>query len=706
MGFFEDIFLGEDERKKKENAAEMEGGPSEPRLIPNLSSIADSVVRRCSRILLLSMEQLQQSFEAEIPDHFKQPTSYARNLVEYCSYKALCVETQCPDHLADKEFSLLTFDMMLAWEAPDTETESLLKANACSNHPEFDDDNEGSLFYACATRMASQIDGKMTVGLEAFARIASACASVADPITVHNLFDALTSSSGGCLHFLIYDKYLKSLYKVFKSMKHISGQHRNLNFNLADGEIILEVDARSILQHNGISTRPGRLTLTSHALYFEASGIGSYDKAVIYNLSKDLKQVVKRELTGPWGARLFDKAVMYKSDSVAEPIYLEFSGHSHRDYWFAIIQEVLNVNKFIRKYNLRSFQKAEALSKAALGIFRHHALKEAFHVTPSHFKSILAFNLAEKLPKGDKILEALYNHLELMQVGYQNNADVVTASEEKPLAGPLPDSLYTLIRIGFLLPKEDNPEGNDILVHNIHVGQTCPLQMAVRESVCYSGRVEAARATLYQVKVEDIDTNLAVIKDLLFPLSQLGKLLSHLASWEDPFKSKVFLFLILYLLYRGWVWYILPCALVSAAVCMFWHKHHGSGKPIKAFQVTPPPNRNPVELLLMLQDGVSQLQTNVQGGTIALLKLRALLIAAFPQTTNKVAITLVIVAIAVSLVPFRHLLVLVLLEIYTRHMPLRKESSEKLVRRIKEWWSRIPAAPIQIGAQEEHNNSR
>lgn len=33
----------------------------------------------------------------------------------------------------------------------------------------------------------------------------------------------------------------------------------------------------------------------------------------------------------------------------------------------------------------------------------------------------------------------------------------------------------------------------------------------------------------------------------------------------------------------------------------------------------------------MLQDGVSQLQTNVQGGTIALLKLRALLIAAFPQ---------------------------------------------------------------------------
>lgn len=78
------------------------------------------------RILLLSAEQLQQSFEDELPDHSNQPTSYARNLVEYCAHKALRVETQRPDHLADKGFSLLTFDMMLAWEAPDMETEFLL----------------------------------------------------------------------------------------------------------------------------------------------------------------------------------------------------------------------------------------------------------------------------------------------------------------------------------------------------------------------------------------------------------------------------------------------------------------------------------------------------------------------------------------------------------------------------------------------------
>lgn len=60
----------------------------------------------------------------------------------------------------------------------------------------------------------------------------------------------------------------------------------------------------------------GRLTLTNRALYFEAFGVGSYDKPVIYDLEMDLRQVLKRELTGPLGARLFDKAIMYKSTSM------------------------------------------------------------------------------------------------------------------------------------------------------------------------------------------------------------------------------------------------------------------------------------------------------------------------------------------------------------------------------------------------------
>jgi hypothetical protein len=52
----------------------------------------------------------------------------------------------------------------------------------------------------------------------------------------------------------------------------------------------------------------------------------------------------------------------------------------------------------------------------------------------------------------------------------------------------------------------------------VQIGGTSSVQMALERSVGYSGRVEAARATLDQVRVEDIDTNVAVLKVLFFLL--------------------------------------------------------------------------------------------------------------------------------------------------------------------------------------------
>jgi hypothetical protein len=57
----------------------------------------------------------------------------------------------------------------------------------------------------------------------------------------------------------------------------------------------------------------GRLTLTDHALYFESIGVVSYDKPKKFDLSGNFRQTVRPELTGPWGARLFDKAILCKS---------------------------------------------------------------------------------------------------------------------------------------------------------------------------------------------------------------------------------------------------------------------------------------------------------------------------------------------------------------------------------------------------------
>jgi hypothetical protein len=73
----------------------------------------------CIRILLVRPEDLQKQFEQEAAASAKTPSKYAKNLLEYCSFRALSVSAQVAEHLNDKDFRRLSYDMMLAWEAPD-----------------------------------------------------------------------------------------------------------------------------------------------------------------------------------------------------------------------------------------------------------------------------------------------------------------------------------------------------------------------------------------------------------------------------------------------------------------------------------------------------------------------------------------------------------------------------------------------------------
>lgn len=59
-----------------------------------------------------------------------------------------------------------------------------------------------------------QVDMESTVGVEAFSRIAPAIPTIADVITCFNLFDVLSTSSGGRLSFAVYEKYLVELERL------------------------------------------------------------------------------------------------------------------------------------------------------------------------------------------------------------------------------------------------------------------------------------------------------------------------------------------------------------------------------------------------------------------------------------------------------------------------------------------------------------
>ncbi|XP_011659845.1 uncharacterized protein LOC101222590 isoform X1 [Cucumis sativus] len=686
------------QRKKSKN--EEDSSPSgSPKSIPQLSPFANSVVARCSKILQMPTEEMQQLFDSELPGINKEPETYSRSLLEFISYQTLYSMSRRPDYLSDKEFRRLAYDMMLAWECPGSESEPLPQETASCSNEEVEDKEEWSLFYSNSTNMAVQFDDKKTVGPEAFARIAPACIALADIITVHNLFDSLTSSSGHRLHFLVFDKYIRSLDKVIKATKNALHPSTG-NLHLSEGEIALEVDGtvptQPVLQHIGISAWPGRLTLTSHALYFESLGVGLYDKAVRYDLAADTKQRIKPELTGPLGARLFDKAVMYKSTSVIDPVFLEFpefKGSSRRDYWLDICLEVLRAHKFIRKHNLSEIQKSEVLARAVFGIFRIRAIREAFHVFSSHYRTLLTFNLAESLPGGDSILETLLDRLLLIN-GMQRDASGSPPAKQQRQSSP--NFLLALSQLGFTLQKEIGYEGDAVLIGDVWVGERNPLEIVVRQSISDSGRAEAAQATVDQVKVEGIDTNLAVMKELLFPFLELARRIQILASWEDNFKSTVFLLLFCFAIIRNWIRFILPCVLVFLAVVMLFRRKFGKSKPLEPFRITSPPNRNAVEQLLTLQEVITQVEALIQDGNIFLLKIRALLFAVLPQATDMVALLLVFAALVFAFLPFKYIIMLVLVEAYTREMPYRKETSNKWIRRAREWWIRIPAAPVQL----------
>ncbi|GER41243.1 hypothetical protein STAS_17950 [Striga asiatica] len=223
--------------------------------ISDLSPVANVVVRRCSKILGLSMSQVRENFDAKAPDSIKNKSNFARIFLEYCCFMALARTIQVDGYLDDSNFRRLTFDMMVAWEFP---------------------------------------------------------AATSEPV-IH----VLAASSGDRLHFSVYDKYLIRLGRGIRKLQSQSESSLLSSLRSGRSEKILEVDGtvttQPVLEHVGVSTWPGRLTLTDHALIFEALRVVSYDKPKIYDLADDLQQVVRPELTGPWGTRLFDKAVFYKS---------------------------------------------------------------------------------------------------------------------------------------------------------------------------------------------------------------------------------------------------------------------------------------------------------------------------------------------------------------------------------------------------------
>ncbi|KAJ3692375.1 hypothetical protein LUZ60_012725 [Juncus effusus] len=661
-----------------EEFEEMGRSPSGKRKwISELSPLSNVIVGRCSRILDVSMDELQSNFEKEASESIKSSQNYARNFLEYSCFRALSLATHVTGHLSDRSFRRMTFDMMLAWEIPSSSS----------------------------SQSASKVDADSTVGLEAFCRIAPAIPTIAEVITCPNLFDFLSSSTGGRLSFGVYDKYLASLDKAIKKMKSQSESSLLAGLRSERSEKILEIDgtltSQPVLEHVGISAWPGRIALTDHALYFEALKVVAYDKPKVYDLSEDLKQVIKPDLTGPWGSRLFDKAVMYKSTNLSEPVYMEFpelTGHSRRDYWLAITTEILLTHQFISKHSLSPSEKSETLIRSSLCILRLQSLHDLLQQSPNfNPKTLLLFNLCDELPGGDFILETLAKSIK------SRNQTVNSNSSNKT------EGFYSIsasVILGNLGVYERKSEER-LSVGEICVGEMGELERAVKDARASYKKVEIAQKSLSEVKVDGLDTNLALMQELLYPVTEIGKMLIKLAFWEEPIKSFFFCCISAFIIIKGWVAYTIVSSLLFFAAFIFLTglSNRGSNS-VEALNVTAPPAMNTVEQLLAVQNAISQLEQFVQDGNIVLLKFRALLMAVPNQATDKAILALVLMAIILAFLPSRLIFLMSFLEIFTRYSPFRRASTEKLTRRVREWWFSIPAAPVLVEREREDKKKK
>jgi len=70
------------------------------------------------------------------------------------------------------------------------------------------------------------------------------------------------------------------------------------------------------------------------------------------------------------------------------------------------------------------------------------------------------------------------------------------------------------------------------------------------------------------------------------------------------------------------------------------------------------------------------------------------------------AFGLLSIALILAFLPTKYIVLLLFLEIFTRYSPPRKTSTERWMRRLKEWWFSVPAAPVTIERDREEKKKK
>ncbi|KAE8099738.1 hypothetical protein FH972_017694 [Carpinus fangiana] len=669
--------------------------------LKHLSTVANDVVQKyCAQKLDTRVDELAEEFESEWkklpPETSGDGYSYSRKFVEFCSAKALAVVCQnIQEKISDGSFSRFTFDMMLAWEAPSSaDEEASMECLAKEKHErktpakvtKKEEEDEIPLFYS--DLMPLLVDNEQNVGEDAFAWMASLVPVVADPVNARFTFETLTAPTGYRLHFPAYDKFLK---EIDKCIKHLQKQATPKGVELADDEFILHVEgtasSQRVVRHIGGTSWPGRLTLTNYALYFEASGLVTYEDALKIDLSKNGERSVKPASTGPWGAPLFDNAIVYESPELSEGLVLEFpevTSSTRRDHWLAIIKEIMFMHRFLSKYKVEcQLQAWEMHARTILGIIRLHAARELLRISPPAPTKFLIFALFDELPKGDYILEELAESLKKVNSGHPCSA-----------SSTLKDLNMSQSMISSAEVKEVGEE--NVYLSGLHDNQSS-LETTINQAREEEKDIAIAKATTEGLKEEGIAESALVLKELLKPLQSGLLWFQDILTWERPAATIIFIAATLITIYKEWIGKAIACFCLWVVAKMVEARRERINERCNEIVVSTASDQSTMESIVSAQHGLQTVHKVVQTTNIALLKIWSIFVSKTRKHADMVMIGMIGIAMIVAMVPMKFIIMFITLCCFSTASKLGKRVGNKQGnRRLKEWWDSIPVIPVRV----------
>ncbi|CAN1352382.1 hypothetical protein LINPERPRIM_LOCUS42786 [Linum perenne] len=675
----------------------------------HLSSIANEVVNRCALTVETSVEELKQEFEGGGKLVWNEESGimdYSKKFVEFCCSKALRKDCQfIEEKIVDGSFTRFTFDMMIAWETPTSIQQQSISIDENARKGLEDnrmkkkkiptkvtgETDEIPLFYTDI--MPLLVDDQPSVGEDAVVWLATLVPLVVDFVNARFTFETLTSATA---HRLFYPSYHKFLKEIDQSIKNLQKQAKPKGVELADEEFILHVDgtatSQRVVRHIGGTSWPGRLTLTNYALYFEASGVITYEDALKIDLSTDVKHTVKATATGPWGAPLFDKAIVYDSPDSSEGIVLEFpemTSSTRRDHWLALIKEIILMHQFLSRYDVECPMQAwEIHSRTILGIVRLHAARELLRITPPDPTKFLIFALYDELPKGDYVLDQLAASIEKINSGHPCSAS----------------SILRNINVSQLLASSGEivKQGKEEPVNNAggqHDEIRSSLENAVDKVREETKEVDIARATTEGLKEEGIGESAQVLMELVKPIRDLLPWFLEIISWERPLASLVAFFTTIVIIYKEWVGKAIAAFLFRGALRILEARRGRSDKQSNEIVVhTGGEQKSTTESIVAAQFGLKSVHEVMQAANIAILKIWSLMLAKAPKVqSDMVIVAMGSLAIILAVIPLKYILMggVVYYAIMTSKLGKCMENDQGN-RRLKEWWDSIPVAHVRI----------